>query len=290
MTGALDPDVRAAYLARLGVEAAPPSAEALRLLHRRHTERVPYETMWIHGGERWTTDPHAAAHRIARERRGGYCYHLNGAFGLLLRSLGYEVRRHCGGVHGPDGPTEDARGNHLVLSVDALPSDDNPTGRWYLDVGLGDALHEPIPLRPGTFRQGAFTLVIEQVDAGGTGWHLVHDPEGSFTGMAWTTDPADDALLAGRHEWLSTSPESVFVRTATAQRRDADGSDIVRGLVVTRVGSDARTGEPLTDRTAWFDTLADLFGLTFEASAPGTTDRLWERILATHRAWEASQP
>lgn len=290
MTGALDPDVRAAYLARLGVEATPPSAEALRLLHRRHAERVPYETMWIHGGEAWTTDPHAADRRIALERRGGYCYHLNGAFDLLLQSLGYEVRSHCGGVHGPDGPTDETRGNHLVLSVDALPSDDNPTGRWYLDVGLGDALHEPIPLRPGTFQQGPIALRIEQPETGGVGWHLLHDPAGSFTGMAWTTDAPDHELFASRHAWLSSSPDSVFVRTATAQRRDAEGSDIVRGLVVTRVGSGAHTGEPLTDRGAWFDALADLFGLTFEASTPGTTDRLWNRILATHRAWEASQP
>lgn len=287
MTLSLDPDVRAAYLDRLGVEAAPPSADALRLLHRRHAERVPYETMWIHAGETWTTDPHAAAHRIAHEQRGGYCYHLNGAFALLLGSLGYTVSNHCGGVHGPDGPTDEARGNHLVLTVDGLPDDDNPDGRWYVDVGLGDALHEPIPLRPGTARQGPFTLVIAQGD--GSGWHLAHDPSGSFTGMAWTTEPADEHLLTSRHEWLSTSPQSGFVRTATAQRRDDGGVDVLRGLVLTRVGSDAHTGEPLTNRREWFDALADVYGLTFEASAPGTTDRLWDRTLATHRAWEASQ-
>lgn len=288
MTTHLDPDVRAAYLARLGLEPEPPSTDALRLLHRRQVERVPYETMWIHGGETWTTDPHAAAHRIAHERRGGYCYHVNGAFGLLLRSLGYSVAGHCGGVHGPDGPTDDAIGNHLVLTVDGLPSDDNPGGRWYVDAGLGDALHDPIPLRPGSAQQGPFTIAIEQNDAEGTGWHMVHDPAGSFTGMAWTTGVADEGVLASHHAWLSTSPESVFVKTVTAQRRDAHGVDIVRGLVLTRVGSDAGAGEPLTDRTAWFDALADVFGLTFEASAPGMTDRLWERTLANHRAWEAS--
>jgi hypothetical protein len=53
--------------------------------------------------------------------RGGYCYHLNGAFALLLASLGYDVRRHLGGVHGPDGPSPESLGNHLVLSVGGLP-------------------------------------------------------------------------------------------------------------------------------------------------------------------------
>lgn len=82
-------EVRDAYLTRLGLEAEPPSADALRRLHRRQVERVPYETIWIHGGETWGIDPADAIVRIALQGRGGYCYHLNGALGLLLQSLGY---------------------------------------------------------------------------------------------------------------------------------------------------------------------------------------------------------
>ena len=84
----IDPVVRDRYLDRLGVEGEPPSLDGLCELHRRHAERVPYETLWIHGGERWDIDAHRAANRIALDGRGGYCYHLNGAFGLLLSSLG----------------------------------------------------------------------------------------------------------------------------------------------------------------------------------------------------------
>ena len=42
-----------AYLRRLGLEAEPPSVDALQRLHRAQVERVPYETMWIHAGEPW---------------------------------------------------------------------------------------------------------------------------------------------------------------------------------------------------------------------------------------------
>src|SRR6266508_2004020 len=72
---------RRAYLERLGLEAEPPSAEALQRLARAHVAVVPYETVWIHLGEAWTTDPAASAQRVAHQRRGGYCYHLNGAGG-----------------------------------------------------------------------------------------------------------------------------------------------------------------------------------------------------------------
>ncbi|PZG07279.1 hypothetical protein C1I95_31220 [Micromonospora craterilacus] len=97
-------DIQQAYLARLGVAAEPPSVAGLQLLARRHVERVPYETLWIHAGEAWNIDPYESARRIALHSRGGYCYHMNGALGLLLSSLGYAVRGHVGGVHGPEGP------------------------------------------------------------------------------------------------------------------------------------------------------------------------------------------
>ena len=116
----LDGEVVAAYLARLGLEREPPSVPALHRLVHRQVERVPYETLWIHSGEDWGIEPSQAAARMAREGRGGYCYHLNGALGALLSSLGYDVRGHVGGVHGPDGPDAKTMGNHLVLSVSGL--------------------------------------------------------------------------------------------------------------------------------------------------------------------------
>jgi N-hydroxyarylamine O-acetyltransferase len=283
----LDDDLRSAYLARLGVGAEPPSVDALLRLHRAQVERVPYETLWIHGGEAWDIDPLAAAERIAHHGRGGYCYHLNGAFGALLRSLGYDVRAHVGGVHGPDGPAADTAGNHLVLGVHGLACDANPSGVWYVDAGLGDALYEPVPLVEGAFTQAPFTFMLERLDAGSGDWHLVHDPNGGFPGMSWSAGDARPGDFVANHEWLSTSPESGFVQLAIAEHRDATGVDVMRGLVLTRVGSDARTSEPLTERHDWFAALADVFDLRFDHSAPGTADRLWERVVAGHREWEA---
>lgn len=58
-------ETRSSYLDRLGLEVEPPSAEALFRLHRRHAERIPYETLWIHAGESWGIDAIEAADRIA---------------------------------------------------------------------------------------------------------------------------------------------------------------------------------------------------------------------------------
>lgn len=281
-------ELRDAYLDRLGLEAEPPSAEALRRLHRRQVERVPYETLWIHAGERWGIDPVEAMTRIALHGRGGYCYHLNGALGLLLRSLGYSVHGHVGGVHGASASDADATGNHLVLTVDGLPADDNPSGKWYVDAGLGDAMYEPLPLASGVYQQEPFRLVLEESHDGFGDWHLAHDPSGGFVGMGWTTTAAELRDFQAKDHWLSTAPESGFVQIAMAERRDATGVDVIRGLVLSRIGANGRSHDPLTERDDWFAVLADVFDLSFGHSPPGACDRLWSRVVERHRAWEAA--
>jgi arylamine N-acetyltransferase len=283
----MDAELKAAYLERLGLEAEPPSVDALQRLHRRQVERVAYETLWIHLGEAWTIDLNDAVARIALRGRGGYCFHLNGAFSELLHSLGYTVTRHVGGVHGPDGPSEAEMSNHLVLTVDGLPSDENPSGTWYVDAGLGHALHEALPLSAGDYEQGPFRFRLEETRGDVGDWHFVNDPSGSFRGMSWRAAPAGMDQFAERHRWLSTSPESGFVRTVTAQRRDETGVDIVRGLVLTRTGVGAATTD-LIQRDHWFAALADVFGLHFATIAPALLDQLWTKVLAEHQAWEAA--
>ena len=287
------PGLRDAYLRRLGCEVAPPSSEVLAELMRSHVQRVPYETMWIHMGDLWTVDPTESSRRIATTDRGGYCYHLNGAFSALLASLGYNVQRHVGGVHGPEGPDPTAFPNHLVLTVHDLPSDSNPAGNWYVDVGLGDALYEPLPLRDGDFRQGPFSLALLQNapdDISRVGdWHMQRDPAGAFSGMNWMSSAAVMRDFAERHLMLSTSPESNFAKVALAMRRDATGVDIMRGLALARLGDGVPTALFLTERTEWFAALADIFGLTFAHSAPEMLDTLWVRAYAAHEAWTASQ-
>ena len=279
--------MRDAYLARLGLDPEPPSVPALFAVHRAHVERVTYETLWIHVGERWSVDLDESVTRVATRRRGGYCFHLNGALSQLLGALGYKVVRHVGGVHGPDGPSEDAMSNHLVLTVHDLPTDANPDGVWYVDAGLGDALYEPLPLLAGAYQQGPFRLVLERVEDGLGDWHLVHDPTGGFVGMSWSSAPAGMNAFAARHEFLSTSPESGFVMSLVAPRRDATGADCLRGLSLERLGAGA-SERTLTSHAELTDVLSDLFGLDVGQIVAGARDAMWAKVHRAHEAWEAA--
>jgi arylamine N-acetyltransferase len=223
-----------ALLHRLGLEIEPPSIEGLQRLHGAWVEQIPYETVWIHQELFWGVDPTASLDRIVRHRRGGYCYHLNGALALVLDRLGYQVTRHVGGVHGPGGPSLQEMANHLALVVHGLPTIDQPDGRWYVDVGLGDALHQALPLRPGEYLQAPYRFGLEATDDGVGNWHFVHDPGGFFTGMSFREGPVDMSAFVDRNRHNATSPQSFFAGTVTAQLRSAGELTALRGCVLTR--------------------------------------------------------
>ena len=126
------------YLARLGLEATgPPSADALAELQASHLERVVFENLEIQRGRPTTVDDAESAERIVKRGRGGYCFHLNGAFGLLLEALGYDVTRRRGTVQPLDTAPHRLL-NHLVVVVHGLPTGAHPEGTWWAEVGLAD--------------------------------------------------------------------------------------------------------------------------------------------------------
>ena len=278
------------YLRRLAIpEPGPPSVDGLRRLHRAHVERIPYEAIEIQLGRPTTLDPYDSAERIVARHRGGYCYHLNGAFSILLEALGYDVVWHRGGVQNRSDPEPvGAVGNHLALTVHNLPDDNAPDGVWLADVGLGDALHDPLPLKAGRYRQGPFSYELSRSGVERGGWRLDHDARGSFTGMDFRPDRATTADFQARHEYLSTSPESMFVRTCSVQRRDATGVDALTGCVLKRIGNDPSAPPRTFDTSqAWFDALADLFDLPLTDLTAKQRQALWARVHAAHERWLA---
>ncbi|MFD3701505.1 arylamine N-acetyltransferase [Streptomyces sp. NPDC058646] len=268
------------YLQRLGVpDPGPPSAAALHVLHAAHVERVPFETLEIHLGRPTTVDPHESIARILRGR-GGYCFHLNGAFATLLQHLGYAVSWHRGGVHGTPGtPSPGVTGDHLTLVVDCEDQ------AWFVDVGLGDALHGPLPLRAATYRQGPFTYRLARL--GVSGWRFDHDPRGTFVGMDFSMAPARAGDFTARHRQLSTSPDSGFVRILSVMRRDHDGVDAIEGCILSRTDDTGRHARELGTVSDWFGALTDVFGLTLDDTTAAERTALWTDVYSKHQAWKA---
>ncbi|GHG15967.1 arylamine N-acetyltransferase [Streptomyces filamentosus] len=271
------------HLTALGLlRPAEPNIGALRALHRAQVERVAYENLDIHLGRPTGIGAEESAARIARGR-GGYCFHLNGAFAALLTALGFDVTLHRAGVQGNPGSPAGATGNHLALTV-RIDGE-----RWLVDTGLGDGLYEPLPLREGSYAQGPFTYGLAPSDAEPGGWRLLHDPRGSFTAMDFAPEPVELSSFAGEHVRLSTSPESDFVRVLTAQRRDAKGVDVLRGRVLRRIDAGGTADRTLDAPEEWYEVLTGLFRLDLGDVDAAARAALWDRVGTAHRAWEAGR-
>lgn len=266
-----------AFLRRLGLsEAEPPSAEALTRLHQAYVERVPYETVEIQLGRPTSVDPLESVARVLAGR-GGYCFHLNGAFAELLRALGYHVTRHAAGIQRTADDTPVITRNHLALTVRDLPDSDDT---WLVDAGLGDGLHSPVPLRAGVHRQGPFEFEVAPSPVAPGAWRLRNDPRASIHAMHFAPEAVAMDHFADRHVYLSTSPESGFVRTFGVLRADGRGWDVLRALTLTRV-EETTTRTLLDDRADWFTALADVYGLVV---AGADRDPLWRKAVSQHEA------
>ena len=270
-----------AFLRRLGVPAEPPSAAALTRLHQAFAQRVPYETVEIQLGRLTSLDPAVSAARVLAGG-GGYCFQLNGAFAELLRALGYHVTRHPGGVQMTEATTPAITRNHLALTVRDLPESDDT---WLVDVGLGDGLHSPLPLRAGVHRQGPFEFELAPSPVAPGAWRLRHDVRGSFHAMHFAPDAVGIDHFTDRHVHLSTSPESGFVRTFGVLRADGRGWDVLRSLTLARV-EETTTKTVLDDRADWFTALADVYGLVI---ADDDREPLWRKAVSQHEAHLAAR-
>jgi N-hydroxyarylamine O-acetyltransferase len=221
-----------------------------------------------------------------RDRRGGYCFHLNGAFGILLDALGYTVTRHRGTVQSPDGPPSTAL-NHLILHVHDLATDEHPDGIWWADLGLGDGFTRPLPLRDGRWDDPPWSYGLAASPTYAGGWQLVQEPPGAFVLADADIRPPDPQELAAAHARLSTAEDSGFVRTATAQRRYAGSFVVLRACALSRIDASGTSTEIVDRREDWFAALADLFDLRLTDVGERDKQALWERVLAQHEAWTA---
>lgn len=282
----LDESLRDAYLRRLGFSAPQPATvETLRALHRAQVERVPYESVWVWLGERRTIKPLDSV-RYLVSGRGGYCYHQNGALATLLSWLGFTVLWHIGGVQGHPDAKPNVGGNHLALTVTGLPTDTNPNGEWFIDAGLGDGPHEPMPLRMGTYVQGPHTYRLRTSEIAPGGWRFDADPSMSLHGMDFLPGEATPADLEPEHERLQSGPDSSFVKTLVAFRRHAAGVDFLRGRVLKHLGHNENKTE-LNTRADWQACLADVFSLPLSDVDESRKGDLWEKVCASHEAWLA---
>ncbi|HEY4571135.1 MAG TPA: arylamine N-acetyltransferase [Kribbella sp.] len=275
------------FLERIGLSEydGPPRLEGLTQLHEAFVDQVPYETVQYAVTPGGPLDPEEVAKRIIARETGGYCFQLNGTFALLLTELGYRVEMHRGGVETASHPAN-VDGSHLVLTVTGLAED--PDRQWLVDVGLGDGLVRPIPLETGETHQFPFTLRLrpsELVD----GWRLDHDPRANITGMDFESAVVDLDAFAEQHAWLSTAPDSPFIRVISAFRRKPSSVVVLRSVGLSETYADRVDNTIIENPDDYFAVLADVFHLPLPHYTRSDRDQLWRRAWAQYQDFLARQ-
>jgi N-hydroxyarylamine O-acetyltransferase len=256
------------YLRRIGFVGRPqPDLATLRLLQRGHLECIAYENLDVQFGRRLTLDPEDAYTKLVINRRGGWCYEMNGLFCWALEAIGFHVMVMTGAVmRAQRGPS--AIGNHLVLCVEL----EEP---YLADVGLGDGPLEPIPLKEGSCRQGWRDLRLERLD---DGWWRFHNSDNAFAPtFDFQHQPADWSMLQQRCHWQQTSPASRFVQNAVCLRHMPGGIVALVGRIFKTVDQHGVTDQLLNSADEYVETLATPFGIRLPEAA-----NLWPRIIRRH--------
>ena len=230
------------YLARIGAVSS-----SLRDLHRQHLLTVPFENLDIHRGRPIVVDEDAFVRKIVDERRGGFCYELNGAFAWLLRELGFDVTFLSGRVPTADGgvgPPFD----HMALLVTIGGV------RWLADVGFGDFSLHPLNLDGDN---GEFEIVR------GEEWGVRRNGK---TEYLFSLEPHELHEFAPMCDYQQFDPRSSFTKKRVCTIATEWGRVTLADakLIVTR---DGERNEIPVAAEEWEHVLRDTFGIRRAAAS-----------------------
>jgi N-hydroxyarylamine O-acetyltransferase len=192
-----------AYLARIGVPAAPPSRAALDALHEAHVRAFTFDNIDVLLDRHPGVALEAVQEKFVGRGRGGYCFEHTVLFAAALERLGYDVERRLGRVGDPDV----APRTHCVVLVRLDGAE------LLADPGFGMSVLRPIPLADGAEDDaGGWGYRVREVSIGsGRGWALERWRDERWELMHTHDElPVTPVDLATGHHFTSTFPTIHF--------------------------------------------------------------------------------
>ena len=205
----------ATYLKRIEyTEPVKPDVQTLLGLQAAHMLHVPFENLDIRLKHPIRLDEQSLWNKIVTNKRGGFCYELNGLFAWLLKQIGFDVTYLNARVYDREGNLG-IEFDHLTLLVQ-IPGRNE---RWLADVGFGDSFTSPLKLDNRSEQpQGLRAYRVDKVDHGFVTWQKNYDGSWEkqyYFGLQPHKFPHEYQAACLYHQ---TSPESPFVRGSIISR------------------------------------------------------------------------
>lgn len=211
---------RKIYLDRIGIEKQDviPDLETLKSLQRQHLLNVPFENLDIQRKRPIILNGKRFFDKIIGEKRGGFCYELNGLFYELLKEIGFQSKIISAKVSQGNGDFG-AEFDHLAI-ITRIETNEYlvdvgsriETNEYVVDVGFGSFTAAPLK----------FVLNVEQTDDCGV--FLIRKFDDEYfevvkkNGDGWQSEYVFSGVnrdlqeFAEMCEFHQTSPESHFTR------------------------------------------------------------------------------
>ena len=265
-----------AYLKRIGFRGlARPDLETLEALQRAHVGAVPFENLDVQLHRPVGLDLDYCFDKIVRQRRGGWCFELNGVLGWALREIGFDVMRMSAGVM-RERLGDEQMGNHLCLLVRI----DRP---YLVDVGFGGSLALPLPLEAAVHDQIPYRITLS--DLGDGNWRFSEVAKSEPFSFDFCNTSADERRFADKCAMLQRNPNSPFVQNLIVQRRCGDTHVSLLGRVLRTLRESGEDKAELASADELVAVLRDVFDMNVPEAAA-----LWPAICARHDTLFADAP
>ena len=253
----LNEDETGRYLHRIGLsEIRQPSLAALSELQLAHLCAVPYENTDILAGKRLPIEPRDLYEKIVQRHRGGSCLEVNGAFSLLLRSLGYDVTDLLGRFLIYDAGIPMRRHRVLLVKLEG--------NRYICDVSIATpAPRTPVELLPDIEQHLQYCTYKYTKDPV-LGWVFNEWHESAWRALfSFTEDPQLPVDFAAPSFFCEYAPESRFNKKMMLSIRTPDGRITLEGMSLRFFKGEREFGfeRELNDEAERDEILLKYFGL-----------------------------
>ena len=182
-----------------------PTEETLNDLHICHTLNVPFENLDVFYKKPPLLDEVSLYNKVVKNRRGGYCFEMNGIFSMVLKKLGFRVTNLLARVT-RDGVNYTSKTHQAIL----VETGDK---KWIADVGFGnDGIIAPLLLVENT-DQKQFAHVYRIVKEPQFDGYLLQNRAGDrYNSMyAFTLDECYPEDFIMSNYYTATFPASFFL-------------------------------------------------------------------------------
>jgi N-hydroxyarylamine O-acetyltransferase len=193
------------YFERINYQGSMEASEdTLRDIHIAHTLNVPFENLDVFYRRPILLDGASLHKKIVKERRGGYCFEMNGIFSLVLQEMGFKVTNLLAKVT-IDGIHYTTK-THQAILVEIAGN------QWLADVGFGnEGIIAPLILEEYT-EQKQFAHTYRLITHPTLGYVLQKkDQTGYHPLYAFTLDACSPEDFLMSNHFTSTFPESFFL-------------------------------------------------------------------------------